>query len=245
MSDHDSQELQDLFDQIASQAPASAALAVVELPVDTPQNIKEPEPPLETNEMYKSIGHLVRRLHDALREVGQETMLFKVGETLPESKERLLFIGDLMEKSATQCVQLTEQEMPKLESNIDQLKSCQAGWVKVVAGHSSLDEFKALAQATPDILGTAISVEKQAKNSLMEILMAQGFQDLAGQTLGKIMAQVSTLERELLELLALSAIDHQGKEKISDFLEGPQFKKTDDAVHNQQEVDDLLKDLGF
>lgn len=245
MSDHDSQELQDLFDQIASQPSASLPVAIVDSPPEVQTAIDAEESPLKKNDMYQSIGHLVRRLHDALREVGQETMLFKVGETLPESRERLSFVGDLMEKSATQCVQLTEQEMPRLETNIDKLKTCQAGWLKVVAGQSSLDEFKTLAQSTPDILGTAISVEKQVKSSLMEILMAQGFQDLAGQSLGKIMTQVSTLERELLELLALSAIDHQGKEKISDFLEGPQFKKNDDAVHNQQEVDDLLKDLGF
>lgn len=245
MSDHDSQELQDLFDQIASKSSPISPVAIVDSPAKATAEIGEPESALKKNDMYQSIGYLVRRLHDALREVGQETMLFKVGETLPESRERLSFIGDLMEKSATQCVQLTEQEMPKLDANIDQLKTCQTGWLKVIAGHSSLDEFKTLAQSTPEILGSAISVEKQVKTSLMEILMAQGFQDLAGQSLGKIMTQVATLERELLELLAISAIDHQGKEKISDFLEGPQFKKNDDAVQNQQEVDDLLKDLGF
>lgn len=249
MSDLDSQELQDLFDTIASQtsideAPGIPAGTTAEIGIKlTPEALEEHKKP---SNMYEGIGALVRRLHDALREVGQDSLLFKANEMLPQSRERLTFIGELMEKSATQCVQLAEQEMPKLEASIESLKAAKEAWSLVVAGKSTVESFKELAIGTPAALQTAIDVEKQSKAALLDILMAQGFQDLAGQTLGKVMAQAAGLERDLLELLALAAVDHQGKEKISEFLEGPQYKKSaDEAVHDQQEVDDLLKDLGF
>ena len=243
MSDHDSQELQDLFDSIAEKTtpPETEQLVKAAGPSEGP-SIHLADAP---SNIYKSIGHLVRKLHDALREIGQDSLIFKADEMLPQSRERLTFIGDLMEKSATQCVQITEREMPRLELSIEKLKVNKSGWDKVVSGHSNLQEFKTLAHATPALLHETIEDQKIVKNALMEVLMAQGFQDLAGQTLGKVVAQVAGFERELLELLAVAAVDNDEREKLSEFLEGPQYKKTEDAVHNQQEVDDLLKDLGF
>ena len=243
MSDHDSQELQDLFDSIAEKTTPPEALHLVEAagPAEGP-SIHLTDAP---SNIYKSIGTLVRKLHDALREIGQDSLIFKADEMLPQSRERLTFIGDLMEKSATQCVQITEREMPRLEASTDKLKVNKLGWEKVVSGSSSVEEFKSLAIATPTLLQKTIEDQKIVKNALMDVLMAQGFQDLAGQTLGKVVAQVAGFERELLELLAVAAVDTGEREKLSEFLDGPQYKKTDDAVSSQQEVDDLLKDLGF
>lgn len=235
MSAHDSQELQDLFDSVARQQPAapSASPASTEASGDDSANL------------FQSIGLLVRKLHDALHEAGEPNLLSRAQATLPESRERLSFIGDLMEKSASECIALSEREMPLLEANADELARAKAGWDKVVSGHSNVEEFKSLALALPSLLERAATSQQNSKAAFMQILMAQGFQDLAGQTLGKIIKQVGDLERDLLELMALAAVEPGRKERLSEFLEGPQYSKNDDAVQSQQEVDDLLKDLGF
>ena len=232
---YDSDELQALFDDISTRTTASSPAPTGSLPSSV-----DDEP-----DIYKRIGLLVRRLHDALQETGQQNVLFQAKSVLPESRERLTFIGDLMEKSATQCVLLTEQEIPRLEASSNALMVAKAGWDTVVLGESTVAQFQALALHMPVLMQSAIDDQKKVKTSLIQILMAQGFQDLAGQTLTKVILQVRAFERELLVLLAFAAEGSPQKEQIADFLDGPQFKLTQNAVHSQSEVDDLLKDLGF
>jgi chemotaxis protein CheZ len=233
----DSFDVDDLFAAGSSMAPvqwpqpaAAAAAAAAAVPA----------PP--SGDLYHSIGQLVRRLHDALREVGQESVLFKVDEEFPASRARLGFIGDLMEKSATECIQLAEEGMPKLDESRAGLEQAHAGLVR-----ASSSDWHGAREAALSAMERSMAAEREVKDGLFSILMAQGFQDLAGQTLGKVMAQVASYERELLELLALASVDAQGRERISEFLEGPQYDAAanEAAVASQVEVDDLLKDLGF
>ena len=234
---HDPQDIDDLFDSAA--ANPCAALPATEIAQDIPHEVAR-EPAAAFNgsapDLYHSIGQLVRRLHDALREVGQDSLLFKVDQELPASRARLGFIGDLMEKSATECIELAEEHMPKLDQSRQGLETALQ---TLRAGGAD--------PAILDAIERSVGAERAVKDALFAILMAQGFQDLAGQTLGKVMAQVASYERELLELLALASVDSQGRAKISEFLEGPQYDAaaSESAVSNQSEVDDLLTDLGF
>jgi chemotaxis protein CheZ len=83
---------------------------------------------------------------------------------------------------------------------------------------------------------------------LVEILMAQEFQDLTGQVIRKLAQAVHDLEQQLLKLLldqTPSVKRHQYKE--SGLLDGPVVgaEGRADVVTNQQQVDDLLESLGF
>lgn len=236
-SDYDSDELQALFDDISLRSA-----------VPRPPGSESPrhDDGSADHGLYNGIGSLARRLHDALREAaGPDGALARADSVLPESRERLAFIGGLMEKSATQCVLLTEREMPRLDASSAALKAAKARWEAVVAGQSTVAEFTALAIHTPAALQSAIDDQAHVKSSLMEILLAQGFQDLAGQTLSKVTLQVLGLERELLGLLSLAASGRPQKGAIADFLDGPQYKPTEEASHSQSAVDDLLNELGF
>jgi chemotaxis protein CheZ len=80
-------------------------------------------------------------------------------------------------------------------------------------------------------------------------MMAQDFQDITGQIIKKVVNITQKLERELAQLLVDTApLTHKGKdkekdkEKVVDLLAGPAVPASAMA---QNDVDDLLADLGF
>lgn len=83
--------------------------------------------------------------------------------------------------------------------------------------------------------------------------MAQGFQDLTGQIIRKVIALVSDLEEKLVELLRISGRpqdEQQAEEKPeakTPSAHGPAVPGVDkgDLVAGQDDVDDLLSSLGF
>lgn len=230
----DSDELQALFDQAKSEPPLAAS---------EPPALAEGESP----DLFVRIGGLARKLHDALRQVGEPDLFHQASVNLPDSRQRLSFIGDLMENAANQCLALAEREMPSLEKHSSELDKANAEWEKVLRGESDLESFKTLARSMPALLSRSALAQRQSKQAFMDIIMAQDFQDLAGQTLAKVIARAEEMEEEILRIMALAAITPERKERLDDFLAGPQFsaQPSQEAVHSQAEVDDLLKDLGF
>ena len=96
-------------------------------------------------------------------------------------------------------------------------------------------------------MNTATEAEKAR---LLEIMMAQDFQDITGQLIKKVVKITQTVESELAQLLR----DHAPadlKEKLAKkeappaaapLMQGPSVPE---AALDQDNVDDLLADLGF
>jgi chemotaxis protein CheZ len=84
-------------------------------------------------------------------------------------------------------------------------------------------------------------------SQLMEILMAQDFQDLTGQVIKKMMEVVNDVETQLLQVLIDNSPAEKRQEVVSHSLQnGPQIVPGNpDAVADQSQVDDLLESLGF
>jgi chemotaxis protein CheZ len=104
-----------------------------------------------------------------------------------------------------------------------------------------------------DTRGYLQHVPQQASainTQLMEIMMAQDFQDLTGQVIKKMMEVVNDVETQLLQVL----IDNSPMDKRhepaagaqNNLLNGPQIHAGHpEAVTDQAQVDDLLESLGF
>ena len=91
--------------------------------------------------------------------------------------------------------------------------------------------------------------------------MAQDFQDLTGQVIKKMMEVIRSLEFQLLQVLLDSVPEDDGRDELqqradelrqadarrgSSMLEGPQISaESADVISSQNQVDDLLADLGF
>ena len=82
---------------------------------------------------------------------------------------------------------------------------------------------------------------------LLDIMMAQDFQDLTGQVIKKMMDMIRSLEQELLQMLIDNVPAERRAEAPATLMNGPQVNPEGkaDVVSDQSQVDDLLASLGF
>jgi chemotaxis protein CheZ len=103
------------------------------------------------------------------------------------------------------------------------------------------------------VVATAQSLQMMAadanttKAQLMEIMMAQDFQDLTGQVIRKITDLAHNLENQLVQLLVEHAPVEIRCEVDASLLNGPVINHGEDGatMASQSQVDDLLDSLGF
>jgi len=95
-------------------------------------------------------------------------------------------------------------------------------------------------------LGRAQAHSDQSRSMMTDIMMAQDFHDLTGQTIKKVADIAHNVEQQLVQLLLDTTPPTQRPKVEAQFMEGPVVDKTrTDSVHNQEQVDDLLAQLGF
>jgi chemotaxis protein CheZ len=233
----DSPELEALFNSILSQQPVVNATATTAA-----------EPELAPgSDMYRQVGQLARRLHDTLSELGYDKSLEKVAEAIPNTRDRLAYIAELTEKAAERALNAADIAKP-LQSELEsQAKTLSTRWEQLYANQLSPEQFAALAGETRQYL-QAVPERTQATNDqLMEIILAQDFQDLTGQVIKKIMDVAKVLESELLALLIQHLPSDKKAELDPSLLNGPvvNAQGKNDVVTDQTQVDELLESLGF
>jgi chemotaxis protein CheZ len=110
-----------------------------------------------------------------------------------------------------------------------------------------VQEFKALVHDTRDYLSRVPERTEATNAQLMEIIMAQDFQDLTGQVIKKILSAAQNLEKELVNLLLETTPEDKRHSMPPSLLEGPVINASgrSDVVTSQEQVDDLLESLGF
>lgn len=240
----DSDELEALFDSIASaNAVESAPQPAVPAPEVAAPAISAPP---EGADVYAQVGHLTRKLHDTLRELGYDRSIEKAVGKMPDARDRLNYISTLTEQAAVKTLTATETAKPLQESLEASAKQLSSRWDQMMAGQLSVDEFKQLVGSTREHLQD-VSLKTKATNAqLMDIVMAQDFQDLTGQVIKKLSETVQQLENQLLQMLIASASEAK-KQELGDALLGPvvNAEGRTDVVTSQAQVDELLDSLGF
>lgn len=243
----DSDELEALFDSIvAASGPAESEIVDAEVVHEEKRSATQP---VEEGDgtVFSQIGHLTRKLHDTLRELGYDKTLEKAVEAIPDTRDRLDYIAKMTEQAAVRVLTATEIAQPiqeKLEAKSNQLAQ---QWQKVFDNQMSVEEFKMVAAQTRDFLKDIPSQTKATNAQLMEIMMAQDFQDLTGQVIKKTLAMAQSMEHDMLQLLIAVTPLEKKVEVDASLLNGPVINSTgrSDVVTSQQQVDDLLESLGF
>ncbi|MEI7968186.1 MAG: protein phosphatase CheZ [Betaproteobacteria bacterium] len=238
---NDSDELEALFDSIVAEAAQPAA--------SPPGSARSTKAGAETppTDVVNRLGQLTRSLHDSLRELGYDRVIEKAAQSIPDTQDRLQYIAIMTEKAASRVLSATEAAQPIQEQMSSDATQLSREWDRVFANEMSVADFKALAGRTQEFLREIPRQTKVTNDHLLEIMMAQDFQDLTGQVIKKMMDMTRLVEKQLLELL-LEQLPPERKEQIeASGLAGPVVKITgsQDIVTNQQQVDDLLESLGF
>nr|WP_217344812.1 protein phosphatase CheZ [Noviherbaspirillum sp. L7-7A]MBV0878997.1 protein phosphatase CheZ [Noviherbaspirillum sp. L7-7A] len=245
------EDLDALFEEIAAQhavaaepkavATESVSAATANVAATDAESAQEHSP--ANSPMFDRLGHIVRQLHDSLRELGYDRSLSDVVTEVTDAAGRLEYIATLTEQAANKVLNSIDEAMPVQDALIQTAKDVEGRWDQLFDGKLGLDEFKLLAQDSRRFAGTVADNGEAEKARLMEIMMAQDFQDITGQIIKKVVTITQKLERELAQLLIDNAPQStREKEKVVDLLAGPDVPTSALA---QTDVDDLLADLGF
>ncbi|MGE5027392.1 MAG: protein phosphatase CheZ [Betaproteobacteria bacterium] len=244
----DSDDLEALFDSIvmANSAPKgeTAPAAKPEQAVAAKPLSSAAEP--HDDSLFSQIGHLTRKLHDTLRELGYDKKLEKTVESIPDTRERLAYIAAMTQQAAERALTATEAAQPLQEKLEAGAVGLSAKWQRLFDNQLSLEEFKQLANETRSYLKEVPIHTKATNAQLMEVMMAQDFQDLTGQVIKKVIDMAQQMERDMLQLL-LATTPAEKKTEMDGLLNGPVINAEgrNDVVTGQTQVDDLLESLGF
>jgi len=255
-AERDSDELEALFDSIASaKAPTAKADSGTAAPTDEQHTSDEevvfPDQAItSTEDLVQRLGHMTRALHDNLRELGYHSKLEEAAKAIPDTRERLDYVANLTGQAAEKVLTLTEASIPVQSKISSEANFLSQRWQALISNQLTVEDFEMLVQQTRDHLKmSAVKSEETAQN-LRDIMMAQDFHDLTGQVLRKVTDMAQALEMELVTLLVDSvspetraAIDLDTGEGL---MNGPVTNTNrSDIVANQSQVDDLLATLGF
>lgn len=207
--------------------------------------MQEENMPDVQDEMLHRIGQMTRNLHDSLRGLGFDKLLEKAANEIPDARDRLQYVARMTEQAAERVLNAIDQAMPLQDDTTAAADALRQQWQQVLAAPHFKRDYDAVAGETLRFLDQTGKNTDETKALLMEIMMAQDFQDLTGQVIKKITELAQGLEQQLVQLL----IDFTPStaKKDSGLLNGPQIspEQTVDAVANQEQVDDLLESLGF
>lgn len=244
----DSDELEALFDSIVMANTSSEAKPAAPAESKNPAAAAAPDAARNPDEsVFEQIGHLTRKLHDALRELGYDKKLEKTVESIPDTRERLAYIVTMTQQAAERALTATETAQPLQEKIEAGAIGLSKKWQRLFDNQLSLDEFKQLAEETRTYLNEVPAHTKATNAQLMEIIMAQDFQDLTGQVIKKVISMAQQMEQDMLQLLVATTPAEKKSEVDSSLLNGPVINTEgrSDIVTSQSQADDLLESLGF
>ena len=200
--------------------------------------------------LFQEIGRLTRQLHDTMNSFSVDAKMSELTKKdIPDAKERLHYVIAMTEQAANQTLGVVEDLLPISKNLNDQADELSSKWDRFLTKDMPFQEFKDMSQELTTHFSQTRSGLAGVQTGLNEILLAQGFQDITGQIIRRVIDLVQDLETSMVELVRISG----GKTQVSTSSElelpGPVVPGVDDKLGdvatNQDEVDDLLSSLGF
>jgi len=207
------------------------------------------------------IGHLVRMLRDSMRELGLDKEVEKAAQAIPDARDRLSYIASMTEQAAERALNAIDRAQPIQDELGASARDLDARWGEWFDSPIELADARDLVSDTRTYLAAVPKKTDSTNRELLEIMMAQDFQDLTGQVIKRMMDVVREMEFQLLQVL-LDSVPEQDERlglqrrtdeikeaqnrKEASLLNGPQVREGEaDVVNSQDQVDDLLAELGF
>lgn len=219
--------------------------------------------------IFQSIGKLTRGLHDSIVNFNVDGGPCSLDQA--ENKEcefndasnRLNYVIEITQNAAEKTMDMVEASAPISMDLAKQASELKEEWSRLRRREMTPDEFRDLYQRMDTFLSQTDASTGQLNENLQNIILEQGFQDLTGQVLKRVISLVTEVEESLVSLVRIAgqvedivgikteekAVEEKDTStKQADLKgEGPQIKaaERDDVVNGQDEVDDLLSSLGF
>src|SRR5690554_1213431 len=217
--------------------------------------------------LYREVGRLTRGLHNALRDfhlnigLGGDSALQHELSEMVDARSRLNYVIRMTEDAANRTMDKVDESVPMLQGLIRESDELSAEW----AQQSGVGQVP-LVDRTQRLLARVSTEGANVTGNLSDILVAQGFQDLSGQVIERVITLVTDIEGALVRLVKLAAnvelvagiappltepelTGQEASAASKDAAlrgEGPQFRTADRAqvVSGQDDVDEWLSSLG-
>ncbi len=210
----------------------------------------------ESIELFAEVGKLTRQLHDALNSFQLDERIAGLAtDEIPDAQTRLTYVIEETEKAANTTMDAVEASMPIAETLSQRIETIMPEWKKLMSRQIEVGEFKSLCTDLDKLLNDASAESAKLTSLLTEVLMAQGYQDLTGQVIRRVIDLVKEVEDSLVNMLTMfgdvektEQTTKPSKEQTDKIeAEGPiiDAQQRDDVVQGQDDVDDLLSSLGF
>lgn len=209
-------------------------------------------------DLFVELGRMTRSLHSTLNSFRLDSRITALAEDeIPDAKERLNYVITMTEQAANRTMDAIEETLPLAEKLGERAESYRAAWQRFRGREMQVDEFRELSRELDSFFDTSMKDVETIRGNLSDVLMAQGFQDLTGQIIRRVINMVHEVEENLVELIRIAgkrlAPEAMGAaDKADQELEdnrrgvGPAVPGVDSGtVSSQDEVDDLLSSLGF
>lgn len=202
--------------------------------------------PDSAGQLIHRIGQLTRQMRESMRELGLDKGIARVAEAIPDARDRLGYIAQMTEQAAERALNAIDVAQPIQDGLASQAKALTQRWDAWFENPVELDTARQLVLDNRAYLASVPQQVSATNAQLMEIMMAQDFQDLTGQVIKKMMHVIQDVDTQLLQLLMDNAPHEKRQDAPHGLLHGPQtVPGLPDAVHGQDQVDDLLASLGF
>ncbi len=209
---------------------------------------------LRESNLFIELGMLTRDLHNTITGFQLDSKIFSLTETdIPDAKERLNHVITMTEEAADKTLTLVEASLPISDELNKKNSELQEKWNRFKSRDMNVKEFRELSRDIDDFFAMLNDKTPELHANLSDILMAQGFQDLTGQIIRRVITLVQEVEKSLVDLVRITGEkmgQKPGREEKSGpdiSAQGPVVPGVDkgDVVSSQDDVDDLLSSLGF
>lgn len=199
-------------------------------------------------EIFSRIGSLTRLLRDSMTNLGLERAIMEAAEAIPDTRDRLNYVVGKTSEAADIALTSVEIARPLQDSLSQQSTALTRRWDAWFDAPEEMPVARDLVIATRQFLADVPVITGKTNGELMQIMMAQDFQDLTGQVIKRMMELIESIERELVQVLVENMPEVQPVKKMAadELKNGPQINQAQNGtVASQDQVDDLLESLGF
>jgi chemotaxis protein CheZ len=204
--------------------------------------------------LFNEVGQLTRELHEAIKNFALDGEIAEIVKVdMPDAADRLKYVIDTTESAAHQTINSVEAMMDVSQRLRRQSDELHTQWSKFLGRDLAFEDFKKMSGELKEFLEQSGADARMLHDSMNEILMAQGVQDITGQIIKKVIKLVQDVEGRLIDLVKLAGDMHTSRDDTD--LQKKKMAQEDgpavpgvtqsDVVNGQDDVDDLLSSLGF
>ncbi len=207
---------------------------------------------LHDSVLHQELGQMARKVHDSFHQFASENRFRELAhDDIPDAKERLQYIVTKTDEAAHNTMTIAEEAISLAEAMEQRCQKLCNDWVRE---DKSFPEGRDASLTDACLIDVFRSMQMEAKGineKMMQIIVAQEFQDITGQMIKKVINIVQELEQNMLRLVKLTATTQateKPRAKVSaETAVGPQManSKLEGVAHSQEDVDDVLASMGF